>query len=60
MYYQTRTPDGNKGLYHVKIIQKVVNMMWFCDKKDKGVLYPEFYKPFPEVGLALVLTAVHF
>ncbi|KAG1906492.1 uncharacterized protein F5891DRAFT_931848, partial [Suillus fuscotomentosus] len=58
MYYQTRTPDGNKGLYHAKIIQKVVNTMWFRDKKDEGVLYPEFYKPFPEVGLALLLTAI--
>ncbi|KAG1720165.1 uncharacterized protein EDB91DRAFT_1088936 [Suillus paluster] len=28
------------------------------DKKDEGVLYPEFYKPFPEVGFALLLTAV--
>jgi hypothetical protein len=32
--------------------------MWFRDKKDEGVLFPEFYKPFPEVGLALLLTAV--
>lgn len=55
---QTRSPDGNKGLYGAKIIQKGVNAMWFRDKKDEGVLYPEFYKPFPEVGLALLLTAV--
>ncbi|KIK39214.1 hypothetical protein CY34DRAFT_14535 [Suillus luteus UH-Slu-Lm8-n1] len=46
--YKTRLPDGNKGLYSAKIIQKGVNTIWFCDKKDKGVLYPEFYKPFPE------------
>ncbi|KAG1890780.1 hypothetical protein F4604DRAFT_1566478 [Suillus subluteus] len=32
--------------------------MWFRDKKDEGVLYPEFYQPFPEVGLALLLTAI--
>ncbi|KAG1742961.1 hypothetical protein EDD22DRAFT_851560 [Suillus occidentalis] len=56
--YKTRSPDGNKGLYSTKIIQKVVNMMWFRDKKDEGVLYPEFYKPFPEVGLALLLTVI--
>jgi hypothetical protein len=55
---QTRSPDGNKGLYGARIIQKGVNAMWFRDKKDEGVLYPEFYKPFPEVGLALLLTAV--
>ncbi|KAJ8587604.1 hypothetical protein M405DRAFT_741583 [Rhizopogon salebrosus TDB-379] len=56
--YKTRSPDGNKGLYGAKIIQKGVNAMWFRDKKDEGVLYPEFYKPFPEVGLALLLTAI--
>ncbi|KAG1730813.1 uncharacterized protein EDB91DRAFT_1085285 [Suillus paluster] len=56
--YKTCSADGNKGLYGSKIIQKAVNTMWFCDKKDEGVLYPEFYKPFPEVGLTLLLTAI--
>lgn len=32
--------------------------MFFNDKKDEGLLYEQFYKPFPEVGLALILTAV--
>ncbi|KAG1786132.1 uncharacterized protein HD556DRAFT_1248579 [Suillus plorans] len=56
--YKTRSANGNKGLYGAKIIQKGVNTIWFRDKKDEGVLYPEFYKPFPEVGLALLLTAI--
>ncbi|KAG1724983.1 hypothetical protein EDB19DRAFT_1622241, partial [Suillus lakei] len=32
--------------------------IWFHNKKDEGVLYPEFYKPFPEVAFALLLTAI--
>ncbi|KAG2337402.1 hypothetical protein BDR05DRAFT_952628 [Suillus weaverae] len=54
----TRSPNGNKGLYSAKIIQKGVNTIWFRDKKDEGVLYPEFYKPFPEVAFTLLLTAI--
>jgi hypothetical protein len=34
--------------------------MWFRNKNDEGVLYPEFYRPFPEVRLALLLTAVSY
>lgn len=55
---QKRSDDGNTGLYGVKIIQKAINTIWFRNKKSEGVLYPELYKPFPEVALALVLTAV--
>ncbi|KAG1831196.1 hypothetical protein DFJ58DRAFT_608522, partial [Suillus subalutaceus] len=56
--YKTRSADGHKGLYGAKIIQKGVNAIWFRDKKDEGVVYPEFYKPFPEVALAFLLTAI--
>ncbi|KAG2112394.1 uncharacterized protein F5147DRAFT_835511 [Suillus discolor] len=56
--YKTCSANSNKGLYGTEIIQKGVNTIWFCDKKDEGVLYPEFYKPFTEVGLALLLTAI--
>jgi Domain of unknown function (DUF6532) len=34
--------------------------MWFSNKKDDGIKYPEIYKPFPKVALALILTAVCF
>ncbi|KAG1904904.1 uncharacterized protein F5891DRAFT_976496 [Suillus fuscotomentosus] len=54
----THSPNGNKGLYSAKIIQKGVNTIWFRNKKDEGVLYPEFYKPFPEVAFALLLTVI--
>ena len=47
-----------KGLYCNKILQKIVNAMWFANKHDEGIKYPEYFKPFPTPTLALVLTAV--
>ncbi|KAF7968707.1 hypothetical protein HWV62_29668 [Athelia sp. TMB] len=57
-YYKSRGANGNEGIYGAGIIQQGVNVIFFNDKKDEGVLFPEFYKPFPEVALALILTAI--
>ncbi|KAI6101925.1 hypothetical protein F5141DRAFT_1008579 [Pisolithus sp. B1] len=40
------------------LIQKIINMMWFANKHDDGVLFHKHYKPFPYPALALVLTAI--
>ena len=32
--------------------------MWFSNKMDEGVKYPEYFMSFPKTALALVLTAV--
>jgi len=34
--------------------------VWFNNKKDDGVRFPNIYKPFPKVALALILTVVSF
>jgi len=52
------TETDRKGLFHNKNIQKVVNAMWFANKQDEGVVYHEYFKPLPDVALALVLTGV--
>ncbi|KAI5994855.1 hypothetical protein EDC04DRAFT_2586138, partial [Pisolithus marmoratus] len=39
-------------------IQKIINTMWFANKHDEGIMFPEHFKPFPYPTLALVLTAV--
>jgi hypothetical protein len=57
---QKRAASGNKGYYHHPIIEQAVNDVWFSNKKDDGVKYPDIYKPFPKVALALILTAVCF
>ena len=48
----------HKGLYCNKILQKIVNAMWFTNKHDEGIKYLEYFKPFPTPALALVLTTV--
>ncbi|KIJ15258.1 hypothetical protein PAXINDRAFT_11800 [Paxillus involutus ATCC 200175] len=45
-----------KGLYEHKIIQKAVNMAFYKDKRDEGVQYPQYFEPFPEASMALILT----
>jgi hypothetical protein len=47
-----------KGLYQSKLIQKVVNTMWFRNKQDEGITYSSYFNPFTIPALALVLTAV--
>jgi hypothetical protein len=45
-------------MYQAKIIQKVVNLMWFRNKQDEGVVHEENFKPLSIQALALVLSAV--
>jgi hypothetical protein len=52
------TEADRKGLFKNKNIQNVVNAMWFSKKQDEGVIYHEYFKPLPDITLALVLTAV--
>lgn len=48
------------GLFRNKNIQKIINAMWFANKQDEGVVYHEYFNPFSDVALALVLTGVRF
>ena len=47
-----------KGMYQAKILQKVINVMWFRNKQDEGVVHAEKFNPLTVSALALVLTAV--
>ncbi|KAI6008599.1 hypothetical protein EDC04DRAFT_2521397, partial [Pisolithus marmoratus] len=46
------------GFLKVPLIQKIINTMWFANKHDEGIMFPEHFKPFPYPTLALVLTAI--
>ncbi|KAI5987190.1 hypothetical protein EDD15DRAFT_2152343, partial [Pisolithus albus] len=50
--------DGRRGFLKAPIIQKIVNTMWFTNKHDDGIVFHEYFKPFPYPALALVLTAI--
>ena len=47
-----------KGIYQAKILQKVINVMWFCNKQDEGIVHAAKFNPITILALALVLTAV--
>ncbi|KAI6009185.1 hypothetical protein EDC04DRAFT_2581712, partial [Pisolithus marmoratus] len=50
--------EGTNFAFKVPLIQKIINTMWFANKHDEGIVFPEHFKPFPYPALALVLTAV--
>ena len=53
--------NGNpkrKGIYNHPIIEKAVNIMWFKNKHDKGILNLDYFNPISIPSIALVLTAV--
>jgi hypothetical protein len=52
-------PDGKrKGVYNHPILQKAVNAMWFKNKRDEGLLYPDLFNPISVHSISLILTAV--
>ncbi|KAI6013492.1 hypothetical protein BKA83DRAFT_4500297 [Pisolithus microcarpus] len=50
--------DRQHGFLKAPLIQKIVNMMWFANKHNDGVMFPDHFKPFPHPALALVLTSI--
>ena len=54
-------PNGKrKGIYNHPILQKAVNAMWFKNKRDEGLVYPDLFNPISVHSIALILTAVSF
>ena len=50
--------EPRKGMYNHPIIQKAVDVMWFQNKRDEGVVLTDMFKPIPIPAIAFVLTAV--
>ena len=47
-----------KGIYNHPIIEKAVNIMWFKNKCDIGILNLDYFNLISIPSIALVLTAV--
>ncbi|KAI6023060.1 hypothetical protein PISMIDRAFT_105996, partial [Pisolithus microcarpus 441] len=58
MNFAFKDEDGQRGFLKAPLIQKIMNMMWFANKHDDGVMFPDHFKPFPHLALALVLTSI--
>ncbi|OBZ72971.1 hypothetical protein A0H81_07163 [Grifola frondosa] len=52
------TTNEHHGLYQNKIIQMMVNKIYYKNKHDDGIVLSPVYTPFPMPALALVLTAI--
>ncbi|KAI6010450.1 hypothetical protein EDC04DRAFT_2905898 [Pisolithus marmoratus] len=50
--------DGWHGFLKAPLIQKIINMMWFANKHDDGVMFPDCFKPFPHPALALIKCCI--
>ncbi|KAI0265923.1 hypothetical protein BC834DRAFT_158132 [Gloeopeniophorella convolvens] len=58
IYRDVKGSDGRPHWpYRHPIIQKAVNITWFRNKDDDGVVYHEYFSPVPSQAIALVLTA---
>ena len=47
-----------KWMYNHPIIQKAIDVMWFQNKCNEGVVLTDMFKPIPIPAIAFVLTAV--
>ncbi|KAI0257814.1 hypothetical protein BC834DRAFT_976761 [Gloeopeniophorella convolvens] len=49
-----------KGPYRHPAIQKGINMMWFMNRRDEGILYSVYFNPMPYPAIAFILTGIEF
>ncbi|KAG1809660.1 uncharacterized protein BJ212DRAFT_1378814 [Suillus subaureus] len=50
--------SSKKGIYKTELLQEGINLMWFSNRNDEGLIYHKYFNPFPVRALALVLTAI--
>ncbi|KAG0694510.1 hypothetical protein DFH29DRAFT_815272 [Suillus ampliporus] len=46
------------GIYKTELLQEGINIMWFANQNDEGIIYHKYFNPMPIEVVALVLTAV--
>ncbi|OJA17164.1 hypothetical protein AZE42_00244 [Rhizopogon vesiculosus] len=53
--------SSKKGICKTELLQESINLMWFTNRNDEGVIYHKYFNPMPVKVVALVLTAeLHF
>ncbi|KAG2339210.1 hypothetical protein BDR05DRAFT_892162, partial [Suillus weaverae] len=53
-----KDPSSKSGIYKTELLQEGINLMWFANRGDEGVIYHKYFDPIPIKTIALVLTAV--
>ncbi|KAG1886052.1 hypothetical protein F4604DRAFT_1675733 [Suillus subluteus] len=46
------------GIYKTKLLQEGINLMWFMNRTDEGVIYHKYFNPMPVRAVVLVLMAI--
>ncbi|KAG1750036.1 uncharacterized protein EDB91DRAFT_1244629 [Suillus paluster] len=46
------------GIYKSELLQDSINIMWFANQNDEGIIYHKYFNPIPVEVVALVLTAI--
>ncbi|KAG2358204.1 hypothetical protein BDR07DRAFT_1220573, partial [Suillus spraguei] len=46
------------GLYKSELLQDGINIMWFANRIDEGVVYHKYFSPMPVQVVALILIAI--
>ncbi|KAG1831210.1 hypothetical protein DFJ58DRAFT_671426, partial [Suillus subalutaceus] len=46
------------GIYKTKLLQEGINVMWFANRNDEGVVYHKHFNPMPTEIIVLTLTAI--
>ncbi|KAG1899968.1 uncharacterized protein F5891DRAFT_1189053 [Suillus fuscotomentosus] len=46
------------GIYKTELLQDGINVMWFANQSDEGIVYNKFFNPMPIKVIALMLTAI--
>jgi len=50
--------SSKTGIYKTELLQEGINLMWFTNRNDEGIIYHKYFNPMPVKVLALVLTAI--
>ncbi|KAN0137441.1 hypothetical protein V8E53_004886 [Lactarius tabidus] len=57
--YREHESDGTQHHpYRHPALQKVINITWFRSKYDVGVVFHEYFSPFPVVAIAFILVVI--
>ncbi|KAG1784139.1 hypothetical protein EV702DRAFT_958445, partial [Suillus placidus] len=51
-------PLSKSGIYKTELLQEGINLMWFVNRGDEGVIYHKYFDPMPVRTIALMLMAV--
>lgn len=46
------------GIYKTDLLQDGINIMWFANRSDEGIVYNQYFNPMPIKVIALMLTAI--